>query len=116
MQIVGRAAAFAKFPALNKRRARSIAKATPKQTLSKSIVLALAVWALVGLTTPSRAQQHAANADGYPSETYSELMSYVQQLGEEEPILASAPGSPHNFTPVDADAYSALRSFVSDIG
>ena len=60
------------------------------------------------------AQYYAS--DTYSDDTYSELRSYVRQLGDEQPSIVSPHESPHNFTPIDHDTYSALRNFVQQIG
>jgi DmsE family decaheme c-type cytochrome len=75
----------------------------------------LALSALV-LLRPVAAEDRPLHGGGDPSETYSELMSYVQQLGDEQPSVAGAASSPHNFTPIEDPAYSALRNFVREIG
>jgi DmsE family decaheme c-type cytochrome len=60
------------------------------------------------------AQYYAS--DTYSDDTYSELRSYVRQLGDEQPSIVSPHESPHNFTPIDHDTYSALRDFVQQMG
>ncbi len=40
----------------------------------------------------------------------------VQQVGDEQPSIVSPHQSPHNFTPIDDETYSALRNFVRQIG
>src|SRR5262249_31392398 len=51
----------------------------------------------------------------YSNETYLELMSYVRQLGDEQVSTGSPHESPHNFTPIRDETYSALRNFVQNI-
>jgi DmsE family decaheme c-type cytochrome len=86
-----------------------------RHELSISLASALAFFALL-VVRPVGAQDRGVHGDGYPSEIYSELMSYVQQLGDEQPSVADASASPHNYTPIEDQAYSALRSFVREIG
>src|SRR5262249_51900408 len=83
--------------------------------LSLAMLSGLALSALV-LLRPVAAEDRPLHGGGDPSETYSELMSYVQQLGDEQPSVAGAASSPHNFTPSEDPAYSALRNFVREIG
>jgi DmsE family decaheme c-type cytochrome len=75
--------------------------------------LTISLCATLGLVRPLSAEQPMANDNGFPSETYSELLSYVQQLGEEQ---STALTSPHNFAPIEDESYSALREFVREIG
>jgi DmsE family decaheme c-type cytochrome len=86
-----------------------------KHGASIALVAALAFLTLVAVR-PLGAEDRALHGDGYPSETYSELMSYVQQLGDEQPSVAATPQSPHNYTPIEDQAFSALRGFVREIG
>jgi len=87
----------------------------PRHAPGIALISALAFSALL-VVRPVGAEDRTAHGDGYPSETYSELMSYVQQLGDEPPGLAGAADSPHGYSPIDDQAYSALRSFVREIG
>src|SRR6516165_11829536 len=70
----------------------------------------------IALAQPLGAEELVLHGTNYPGETYSELVSYVQQLGDEEPSIGSPHQSPHNFTPIDDETYSALRNFVQNIG
>jgi DmsE family decaheme c-type cytochrome len=70
--------------------------------------------AWIACAQPANTKELAPHDQAYPSETYSELMSYVQQLGDGG--HASGISSAHNFTPVRDEAFSALRTFVQQIG
>src|SRR5215218_409834 len=72
------------------------------------------IW-IIAFARPVGAEGPVSRGHDDPSETYSELLSYVQQLGDEQPGMGPLQ-SPHNFSPVDDDSYSALRSFVQQIG
>jgi DmsE family decaheme c-type cytochrome len=65
---------------------------------------------------PLGAEELVLQGTNYPGGTYSELASYAQQLGDEQPSVVSPHQSPHNFTPIDGDTYAALRNFVQQIG
>ena len=72
------------------------------------------IW-IIAFARPVGAGGPVSHGHDDPIETYSELLSYVQQLGDEQPGMGPLQ-SPHNFSPVDDDSYSALRSFVQQIG
>jgi DmsE family decaheme c-type cytochrome len=86
-------------------------------------LLALVAGGVIGIAfaQPLGAEELVLHAKDYSSEAYSELVSYVQQLGDEPPGIGSPHESPHdfsphNFTPIDAETYSTLRNFVQQIG
>ena len=91
---------------------------------SENKLLGLIAGGLIGtiaLAQPLGAEELVLHGTNYPGETYSELVSYVQQLGDEEPSIGSPHESPHNFsphnfTPINGETYSALRNFVQQIG
>src|SRR6516165_8246269 len=72
--------------------------------------------ATMALAQPLGAEELVLHGKYYSSETYLEVMSYVQQLGDEQVSTGSPHESPHNFTPIDDETYSALRNFVKNIG
>jgi len=91
----------------------------PNSTSRSDNLLALIAGGLIGIAfaQPLGAEELVLHAKYYSSEAYSELVSYAQQLGDEEPGTGSARESPHdfsphNFTPIGAETYSALRNFV----
>jgi len=78
------------------------------------LVAAVLVWAIAA-AQPLSAKElswHEQNA----SEAYSELTSYVAQLGSKQHPALGKQESPHNFTPVRPEASSALRTLVEQIG
>jgi len=87
-------------------------------------LLGLIVGGLIGtiaLAQPLGAEELVLHAKYFSNETYLELLSYVQQLGDDQPSIGAPPESPHhlsphNFTPIDRESYSALRNFVQQIG
>jgi DmsE family decaheme c-type cytochrome len=91
---------------------------------SENKLLGLIAGGLIGtmaFAQPLGAEELVLHSKYYSSETYLELMSYVQQLGDEQPGIDSPHESPHNFsphnfTPIDRETYSALRNFVQQIG
>jgi len=86
---------------------------------SENKLLALIAGGLIGtiaFAQPLGAEELGLHGKNHPSETYLELMSYAQQLGDEQPSIVSPHQSPHNFTPIDDETYSALRNFVRQIG
>ena len=91
---------------------------------SENKLLALIAGGLIGtmaFAQPLGAEELVLHAKYYSSETYLELMSYVQEIGGEQPSIGSPHESPHNFsphnfTPIDGETYSALRNFVQRIG
>jgi len=91
---------------------------------SENKLLALIAGGLIGtmaFAQPLGAEELVLHAKYYSSETYLELMSYVQEIGGEQPSIGSPHESPHNFsphnfTPIDGETYSALRNFVQQIG
>src|SRR6516165_1070081 len=95
----------------------------PNSTSGSDKLLALITGGLIGIAfaQPLGAEELVSHAKYYSSEAYSELVSYAQQLRDEQPGVSSAHESPHdfsphNFTPIDAETYSALRNFVQQIG
>src|SRR6516225_2941249 len=95
----------------------------PNSTSRSDNLLALIAGGLIGIAfaQPLGAEELVLHAKYYSSEAYSELVSYVQQLGDEQPSTVSPREpphnfSPHNFTPINAETYSALRNFVQQIG
>jgi len=82
-------------------------------------LLGLIAGGLIGtmaFAQPVGAEELALHAKHYSSEPYLELMSYVQQLGDEQVSTGSSPHeSPHNFTPIRDETYSALRNFLQNI-
>jgi DmsE family decaheme c-type cytochrome len=70
----------------------------------------------MALAQPLGAEELVLHGNDYSGETYLELMSYVQQLGDEHVRTGSPHESPHNFTPIEDETYSALRNFVQNIG
>jgi hypothetical protein len=86
---------------------------------SENKLLALIAGGLIGtmaFAQPLGAEELVLHAKYYSIDTYSELVSYVRQLRDEEPRIDSPHASPHNFTPVDHETYFALRNFVQRIG
>src|SRR6516162_6988667 len=91
---------------------------------SENKLLGLIAGGLIGtmaFAQPLGAEELVLHAKYYSSETYLELMSYVQEIGGEQPSIGSPHESPHNFsphnfTPIDGETYSALRNFVQRIG
>jgi DmsE family decaheme c-type cytochrome len=82
---------------------------------SENKLLGLIAGGLIGtmaFAQPLGAEELVLHGTNYPDGTYSELASYAQQLGDEEPSIGSPHESPHNFTPIDHETYSALRNFV----
>jgi DmsE family decaheme c-type cytochrome len=82
---------------------------------SENKLLGLIAGGLIGtmaFAQPLGAEELVLHGKYYSSETYLELMSYVQQLGDEQAGIGSPHESPHNFTPIDHETYSALRNFV----
>ncbi len=82
---------------------------------SENKLLGLIAGGVIGtmvFAQPLGAEELVLHGKYYSSETYLELMSYVQQLGDEQVSIGSPHESPHNFTPIDHDTYSALRNFV----
>jgi DmsE family decaheme c-type cytochrome len=82
---------------------------------SENKLLALIAGGLIGtiaLAQPLGAEELVLHGTNYANETYLELMSYVQQLGDEQRSIGSPQESPHNYTPIDHDTYFALRNFV----
>src|SRR5262245_40697003 len=84
-------------------------RTTPGQNLSSEVHTGLTN----GIHQPDDRLPHG---ESDPSETYSDLLSYVQQLADDRSGVAGAAPSPHSFTPIEDQAYSALRSFVREIG
>ncbi len=86
---------------------------------SENKLLALIAGGLIGtiaFAQPLGAEELGLHGKNHPSETYLELIGYVQQVGDEQPSIVSPHQSPHNFTPIDDETYSALRNFVRQIG
>src|SRR6516225_169083 len=86
---------------------------------SEHKLLGLIAGGLIGtmaLAQPLGAEELGLHGKNHPSETYLELIGYVQQAGDEQPSIVSPHQSPHNFTPIDDETYSALRNFVQNIG
>ncbi len=86
---------------------------------SENKLLALIAGGLIGtiaFAQPLGAEELGLHGKNHPSETYLELIGYVQQVGHEQPSIVSPHQSPHNFTPIDDETYSALRNFVRQIG
>src|SRR5262245_7920600 len=81
-------------------------------------LLALIAGGLIGIAfaQPLGAEELGLHGKNHPSETYLELIGYVQQVGDEQPSIVSPHQSPHNFTPIGDETYSALRNFVRQIG
>jgi DmsE family decaheme c-type cytochrome len=85
---------------------------------SENKLLGLIAGGLIGtmaFAQPVGAEEPALHAKHYSSEPYLELMSYVRQLGDEQVSTGSPHESPHNFTPIRDETYSALRNFVQNI-
>src|SRR6516164_3732454 len=86
---------------------------------SEHKLLGLIAGGLIGtmaLAQPLGAEELGLHGKNHPSKTYLELIGYVQQAGDEQPSIVSPHQSPHNFTPIDDETYSALRNFVREIG
>jgi len=84
---------------------------------SENKLLGLIAGGLIGtiaFAQPLGAEELGLHGKYYSSESYLELIGYVQQVGE--PSIVSPHQSPHNFTPIDDETYSALRNFVRQIG
>src|SRR6266511_5110918 len=82
---------------------------------SENKLLALIAGGLIGtiaFAQPLGAEELVLHGNNYPNETNLELTSYVRQLDDEQLSIGSPHKSPHNFTPIDHDTYSALRNFV----
>ncbi len=86
---------------------------------SENKLLALIAGGLIGtiaFAQPLGAEELGLHGQNHPSGTYLELIGDVQQVGDEQPSIVSPHQSPHNFTPIDDETYSALRNFVRQIG
>jgi hypothetical protein len=86
---------------------------------SQNRLLGLIASGLIGTIAfahPLGAEELVPHARYFSGEAYSELRSYVQQLGDEQLSVDSLTKSPHNFTPIHKQAFSALRDFVQQSG
>jgi DmsE family decaheme c-type cytochrome len=85
---------------------------------SENKLLGLIAGGLIGtmaIAQSAGAEELALHAKHYSSEPYLELMSYVERLGDEQVGTRSPHESPHNFTLIRDEGYSALRNFVQNI-
>jgi DmsE family decaheme c-type cytochrome len=75
----------------------------------------------IALAQPLSAEELIFHAKYYSNDAYLELARYAQQLGDDQPGIGTPDESPHHFSPhnftlIDQETYSALHDFVQQIG